>query len=385
MILPAYTDFKQKSEFFKPSSSIPENKINDTQMFDKWYKDFSRPYNHQTAKFDFFFRGMKEAKYKLFNSAQREWLLHNIDKWGKGESYLDFIKSMIREAKQQKIFQKVLAYNQINYDNEADFPILSILQHYGAPTPLMDWSYNLDVALYFATEAVNTSAASEDIDGYFSIYVIKKSSQSGNLRNIFDYSHGDFPNLDLFRQSKFSPNAHSNFVCYISDFEDNKQKASKLRTIIPSQQHARQQRPVTTYYNHNIIPQEGFFIFNPYPDKPLEECFNNDSRNKAEMRIGKQNLAPFLCYNIRKDIADYIRRKIKFNGVDATYIYPELINFAGKVKENVLNNSLRKPGSATGSLASTAFNLSVKQSTGKKATAKKTATKKTAGKRTKKK
>jgi FRG domain len=342
MILPFYSDFEQKNAFFKSSAHYKDNKIDDTQMFDRWYKDFTRPYQHPKAKFDFFFRGMKEARHKLFNSAQREWLVNNVDKWGKTKNYLGFIKAMIKEAKQQKIFEKVLAYHQINYDNEADFPILSILQHYGAPTPLMDWSYNLDVALYFATEEVNTAAAAENINGYFSIYVIKKTSQSGGLKNIFEYSKRAFPNLGHFHNNKFSPNSRSNFVCYISDFEDNKQKAPTLKTNIPSQQNARQQRPLTTYYNHNIIPQEGFFVFNPYPDKPLEECFSEGSRKTATESMGNLNLAPFMCYNIRKDLADYIRRKIKFQGISNAYIYPDLENFAEIVKENVKNALIKK-------------------------------------------
>lgn len=51
-------------------------------------------------------------------------------------------------------------------------------------------------------------------------------------------------------------------------------------------------------------------------------------------------LEPFFCYNICKDLADYIRRTIKFKGVDNAYIYPELKSFARKVKEDVLNRKL---------------------------------------------
>jgi len=288
---------------------------------------------------------------------------------------------MIKEAKLQKIFEKVLAYHQINYDNEADFPILSILQHYGAPTPLMDWSYNPDVALYFATEEVNTATASEDINGYFSIYVIKKTSQSGGLKNIFEYSNRDFPNLGHFNNNKFSPNSKANFVCYISDFEDNKQKAPTLKTYIPSQQTARKQRPVTTYYNHNIIPQEGFFVFNPYPDKPLEECFSEVSRKHASEKLGTLNLAPFMCYNIRKDLADYIRRKIKFKGIDKAYIYPELKDFSNRVKENVLNSSVKETRSRPYKIVSVDSPLPEIKYAPKKTATKKTVKRKTAKKK----
>jgi FRG domain len=346
MILPSYKDFAEKNQFFKPSRHYTQNKISTTTEFDKWYSDFSKPYTNYQEKFDFFFRGMKEARHKLYNSAQREWLLHNISEWGNKNDYLQFIRSMIWKAKEQKIFEKVLEYHQINYDNEADFPILSILQHYGAPTPLMDWSYNLDVALYFATEDVNTFNASETIDGYFSIYIIKKSSQDGMLRNIFEYTGGRFPNLGDFQSTKFTPNSSQNFVCYISDFEQIKQNLPTIQSTVPSRKKPIEQRPLTTYYNHNIIPQEGFFVFNPYPDKPLEQCFSAQSRNTASERIGNLNLAPFLCYNIRKDLADYIRRKIKFAGVDNTYIYPELRNFARKVKEEVLNQTIATDANA---------------------------------------
>jgi hypothetical protein len=58
------------------------------------------------------------------------------------------------------------------------------------------------------------------------------------------------------------------------------------------------------------------------------------------MRLGNLSLAPFLCYNIRKDLADYIRRKINFKRIENSYIYPELKTFAKKVKENVFNNSI---------------------------------------------
>lgn len=340
MLLPSYKDFGEKNAFFKPDSEYPDNKILDIAAFDEWYDFFSKPYLDPVKKFDFFFRGMKEARYQLFNSAQREWLANSVVQWRKDSDYLSFIKKLIEEAKALKIFEKVLAYHQIDYATEADFPILSILQHYGAPTPLMDWSYNLDVALYFATEDVNTVTASEDINGYFSIYVIKKSSQSGALYNIFDYSSGKFPNLEVFKKEKFAPNASSNVVCYISDFEMNPQQAPKIKSIIPSQQIPRRQRPVTTYYNQNIIPQEGFFIFNPYPDKPLEACFSNTSRMDASVSYGssKKKLAPFLCYNIRKDLAEYIRRKIKFKGIDNGYIYPDLKTFVKMAKDNALNS-----------------------------------------------
>lgn len=259
-----------------------------------------------------------------------------MEGWRNDFNYLQFIKSLIREAKTKPLFQNVLAYYQINYDHEADFPILSILQHYGSPTPLMDWTYNLDVALYFATENVNVMAASDSIDGYFSIYMINKQGNE-NLRNIFEYSRPDFPSLSKFHDEKFIPYS-INFACYLSDFERNEQPISTLHSNIPAQESLQKHRPLTTYYNQNIIPQEGLFIFNPSPVSPLEDIFNSPLSSVKRLKMGNLNLSPFFCYNIRKDLADYIRRKISRRNISNSFIYPDLRNFLRQVKENVFNN-----------------------------------------------
>jgi hypothetical protein len=161
-----------------------------------------------------------------------------------------------------------------------------------------------------------------------------------SLKNIFEISNSEFPSIAHFHDEKFNPDYSKNFACYISDFEVNLQPAPTLSSAIPASQMPKA-RPLTTYYNQNIIPQQGLFIFNPSPDKPLENIFNASPQAKY-LTKGNLKLSPFFCYNIKKDLADYIRRKISKHDVVNTFIYPELRTFLKQVKENVFNNCLAK-------------------------------------------
>ena len=53
------------------------------------------------------------------------------------------------------------------------------------PTHLMDRTYNINVALFFATQDLITGFGKGRIDNYFSIYFVNKSKQKTVFKNIF--------------------------------------------------------------------------------------------------------------------------------------------------------------------------------------------------------
>src|SRR5690606_3234961 len=117
------------------------------------------------------YRGVKEAKWRLYNSLQRHWI--TTKKEDDENKYKDFIKELIKCAKEENnsLLSKFLKLNNISPEN--DIAVLSFLQHYGCPTPMIDWTYNLNSALYFAFEDVR-KYKNTDIDNYTSIYVMKE-------------------------------------------------------------------------------------------------------------------------------------------------------------------------------------------------------------------
>ncbi len=258
-----------------------------------------------------FFRGVREARYKLYNSAQRFWIENNLmelESLSEYLPYIDMVQNMVDKAKQQEIFKRVFDYYRLN-DDQTDFPILSILQHYGAPTPLMDWTYDIDVALFFAVEKAGHFEKEDQIEGYVSVYRIVKDPNSQFIKdNLQVASANVFPRIKVI--ASLSMQCFPGTIYYISDFEVKDERMTK---------------PLTTYYNLNIMPQNGLFIFNPYEIDPLEKI--------AEEKHPESKI---ICYNINKDLAELIRLTIDKNNVCDGFIYPDLRHYAGEILNDYL-------------------------------------------------
>ena len=68
----------------------------------------------------------------------------------------------------------------------------------------------------------------------------------------------------------------------------------------------------------NIINQQGVFIWNSEPFKPIEQVGNEQYGDKQDViyRFSK-------CYNINKSLANYIRDRIAKECISENYIYPK--------------------------------------------------------------
>lgn len=330
--LPTYYDLEQKRKFF--SNGQKESFVIDTKTaLDQWFKDFQDEEKQETEidATAWIYRGMTEAKYKLLTSAQRLWISYAMRQWA-NKSYVEFISDLVDKANGNTLIKKVFdLYNYSRSDRE--FPILSLLQHYGAPTPLMDWSYNNNVAFFFATDGLKKKEEpKKKIDDYFSVYRINKRKYKNELLNIIDFIPKElYPNINSFRDFGDN-NRNSNGILYISDFERKGESTGETRPY--GHFMIRTKKPLTSIYNQNIIPQEGLFIFNPFSQKTLEDIFNSDLKKDGWNLV----LTPFDCFNIHKDLAEYLRRKIDVRfKINKSFIYPNLNDEAIKIKKTTLN------------------------------------------------
>jgi len=328
--LNSFGDLNEKEGYFKKSKYFI---IDSKRDFDAWFDETVAI--KQEDRTNYFFRGMKDAKHRLYTSAQRIWIENDMAEWS-GVSYHGFIDKLIGHSLNHHLLRKVFDVYGYN-PTERQFPILSILQHYGAPTPFMDWSYNVNVSLFFGTETLKGGHGNGVIDNYFSIYMINKADYKKELLNIRDFiemnSYATFNSFSDWGDDPRNPN--KNGIFYISDFDEG--------NAYPSVQHSsiqlRNNRPFTSIFNQNIIPQEGLFIFNPFALKSIEEVFNVPPYAEGSNLI----LTPFACFNIKKDLAEYVRRRIKnFQGIDSNFIYPHLYDEAKSLINDTLNSFVIK-------------------------------------------
>lgn len=284
MDVQSYSDFKQKSLFFTGEKTIIDTKSD----FDNFFRGFI--YKGNTK--NYFFRGMNEAKYMLYNSGQRAWLTYELNKYG--ISYQEFMNKQVLEVRQ---IQKGLLskfYKSFGYYPN-DISMLSFLQHYGGATPFLDFTENLYVGLYFAMDGLKHNPSS-GIDNYFSIYVIENNGKI--LQNWDTLLESELREIEKRNQAKVLINDPFSLgkPFYLKwGLHDIKWTGHKPFVITINGQ------------NLNIINQEGLFVFNPNENEPLE--------NKLQGCIK--------CFNIHKSLSKYIKLKLLKKGFDKDFIYPQ--------------------------------------------------------------
>jgi hypothetical protein len=115
------------------------------------------------------FRGLTRASYKLFSSLQQEWFRRDIAK--AIPNHREFVNALLAEAWQRHETRPFLNDEAQVGEGRDDLGMLSYLQHHGCPTPFLDFTTDIRVALYFATKESGSKGTGSKLDDYFSVYV----------------------------------------------------------------------------------------------------------------------------------------------------------------------------------------------------------------------
>lgn len=343
--LPEYKTLQEKQNFFAPRNADMPWVINTEEEFDKLYDFLIKESNadFESERNCIYYRGINEAKYKTFTSAQRHWLWNDWEDNSK-TGFIEYIATELWNIRKKTAVKNY--YRSLGV-HPNDLLYFAFLQHYGGASPMLDLTHSLDTGLFFAFDKMTPSAENEgDINNYVSIQILDFSNYYINyFSNIVDFidsgikrakeilqdweiKHPGFPfddsllkdiaKLTAWYNPENPGGSLSDLHIALLDFVKNKIVLDTTG------------RPLY-WSNLRLIAQHGAFLFYTEHEKPLEEYLQTVK-------------APLLrCININKSLKDYVMKKIN---KDKDSIYPKeediakdtnlrAINTLGLAKHNI--------------------------------------------------
>lgn len=150
-------EFIQKQKAYKhPNTVIP---IGGKIMT---YDEFFKKRNHYII-----YRGIKESKYPLNTSLQFRW--KEIKHFHPSFSQIKYLTRMVELLENNPTIKH---YFEKDGKTPTDISILALMQHYGLPTPLLDWTPDIETGLNFAYDGIDLNHTDDEITNYASLYYI---------------------------------------------------------------------------------------------------------------------------------------------------------------------------------------------------------------------
>lgn len=247
----------------------------------------------KNTKLHVVFRGVNEAKYKMYNSFQRLWIIRDLSTIGmlpinKIQSMIDYCYSSVLPPYLKRLG---IICN--------DWYILAFLQHYGAVSPFLDFSKQLFVALFFACDNVVYHDSDNEIDNYISIYFYKNVDVINAFSNsVYKIAETKAQNIDHNDKE-----AKKRFWKDYMSFRDIMAEQNNW-VIVPAYTNVStirnsKKKKITNYAisNLNSTSQDGEFVCNMNMNLPLELLMVKDDRKFIS------------CINIHKGLIPYIIKK----------------------------------------------------------------------------
>ena len=329
--LPTYNNLEEKSKLFRIEY------INTEKEFDVFFD------THTIS--NGIYRGINSSQYKIYTSLQRSIITNDLQ----SVNYNDYIEKVIQHKKLKKYFENFkIPLSKLS--------ILSYIQHYGGPSPLLDFTYNIKNALYFAVENLPVKHEEKNnINDFFSVFFINQGDiELLEISRVFE---------SLKEQKELGKKIFSGYDDYSDDLlVSHIDKMLDINTldVFLIDNNLNFTDVYNTYNNIRIISQEGLFINNSHNTRPLEENLRVFFQEATQYQVSpwddidtpqaekinaeyeeqlkinrkyqerlKSNI--ITSFEINKSLAPYIKEKIKINKED---IYPN--------SEDIIKNIFRE-------------------------------------------
>jgi len=306
-----YKNHEEKKKYFSLKIIDDENKFK--ELF-----EFILPQKYKQGGI---WRGLPESSYKLYSTFQRE----NLQIKNPIKDAFGFVEQLERQFDiwdSKNIVQKF--FNNFGIDKVPLYSKLSILRHYGVPSPLLDWTRNPNVAFHFSAKNIATNVVEGELRDYFSIYFIDKEHPF--------YKYNSKVGAELF-ESNTLKNIIERYKIYKCLFPSRKKVNSIFNSPEDIYKHIIE-HPIQRisdeqgdYVNHltltnlNITAQDGLFILNMDPLLPLEEAIIDRTKQLAPNSFifeeaYKRHVQNFICFEIHKKFIPQICQSLKSDDVN---------------------------------------------------------------------
>ena len=314
--LPRYESQDDKGLVFSPNVYVHHKQEVD-QLFDM--------FADKDKEGLFVFRGATSASQKLYTSSQRIWQGKELFK--REDDHVSFNTRLIWQARQDQSETINRYFAQIGLDPNNGFSILSYMQHYGAPTPFLDFTEDPFVAMWFASQERSASVDDNELDQYFSVYSVRRDlSKALNRPLRATYDKWNAEGGEEYAQkavSSYQGGFYQGSILIIADQELDDIFCKGGKRI---------------WNNLNIVNQRGLFVFNGSADVPLMEEIlrleqqlpNNPSRGKVSDAIKG--------VNIHRNLLEYVRMRPSqmTPALTRDYLFPD----PGKIMERSIRSAL---------------------------------------------
>lgn len=233
---------------------------------------------------------VKTLKADRFEGSGSVWYRGHSDHSWKLESGYERLKKPPKEISLVNEFRQNANFLLDKHTPKNDFDWLFLMQHYGVPTRLLDWSESPLVALYFAV--VSETRGAKKKDG--ALWVLDPGKLNTNTNAKKD------PYIPAFEEGE-----------YMDDFETIKIDSGSSAGLMPI-------AAIATRNNPRIQAQLGTFTISR-SKTPIEDVGDKSHVHK---------------YVIPKDSKPIVAEELKLLGLGKFQIFPELASIGEKIKES---------------------------------------------------